>query len=86
MAPIRSRTPAVSSIRVRTLGARLDRLSPGVTLRLRAEHAANEIMMTVLFGMDLSRPSPWMAARRTFRAEDSPAARKKRFTSRGAVG
>lgn len=83
---MRSRTPAVSSISVRTLGARLDRLSPGVTLRLSAEQAAKEIMMTVLFGMDLSRDSPCIAARRTFSAEDRPAARKNRFTAVGAVG
>lgn len=86
VAPIRSRTPAVSSIRVRTLGAKLDLLSPGVTLRLSAEHAAKEIMMTVLLGIDLSRVSPCIAARRTFNAAESPAARKKRFTSMGAVG
>lgn len=42
--------------------------------------------MTVLLGIDLSRDSPWMAARMTLSAEDSPAARKKRLTSKGAVG
>lgn len=55
---MRSNTPAVSSMRFRTLGARLDLLSPGVTLRLSAEHAAKEIMITVLFGIDLRRASP----------------------------
>jgi hypothetical protein len=55
-------------------------------LRLRAEHAAKEIIMTVLFGIDFSRDSPCIAARRTFNADDKPAARKKRFTSIGAVG
>lgn len=73
-------------MRFRTLGARLDLLSPGVMLRLRAEHAAKEIIMTVLFGIDFIRDSPWMAARRTFNADDRPAARKKRLTSTGAVG
>lgn len=71
---------------MRTLGARLDLLSPGVTLRLNAEQAAKDIMMTVLLGIDLRRASPCMAARRTLRADERPAARKKRFTSRGAVG
>lgn len=55
---MRSSTPAVSSMRFRTLGAKLDLLSPGVTLRLSAEQAANEIIMTVLFGIDLRRASP----------------------------
>lgn len=57
-----------------------------MTLRLRAEHAAKDIIMTVLLGIDFSRDSPWIAARRTFSAEDRPAARKKRFTAVGAVG
>lgn len=83
---MRSSTPAVSSIRLRTLGARLDWLSAGVTLRFSAEHAAKEIMMTVLLGMDFRRDSPWIAALRTFSAEERAAARKKRFTSSGAVG
>jgi hypothetical protein len=42
--------------------------------------------MTVLLGIDCKRDSPWMAARRTFKAEDKPAARKNRLTSTGAVG
>jgi len=83
---MRSSTAAVSSIRFRTLGARLDLLSPGVTLRLSAEQAAKEIMITVLFGIDFRRASPWMAARRTFSAEERAAARKNRLTSIGAVG
>jgi hypothetical protein len=33
-------------------------LSVGITLRLNAEHAANEIMITVLFGIDFSLASP----------------------------
>lgn len=68
------------------LGARLRLLLATIMLRLSAKQAANEIIMAVLFGIDLSRPSPWTAARITFRAEDSPAAWKKRFTSIGAVG
>lgn len=83
---MRSSTPAVSLIRFRTLGAKLDLLSPGVTLRLSAEQAAKEIIITVLFGIDLRRASPWMAARRTLRAEERAAARKNRLTSIGAVG
>jgi len=43
-------------------------------------------MITVLLGIDFNRASPWTAARMTFNAEDRPAARKKRFTSIGAVG
>ena len=43
-------------------------------------------MIAVLLGIDFSRPSPWTAALITLSAEDSPAARKKRFTSIGAVG
>lgn len=83
---MRSNTPVVSSIRFRTLGAKLDLLSPGVTLRLSAEHAAKEIIITVLFGIDFRRASPWIAARRTFSAEERAAARKNRLTSKGAVG
>ena len=44
------------------------------------------ILIDVLFGIDLRRLSPWTAARMTFRDEDSPAARKNRLTSTGAVG
>lgn len=42
--------------------------------------------MHVLFGIDLRRDSPWTAARITLSEDDRPAARKKRFTSTGAVG
>lgn len=42
--------------------------------------------MQVLFGIDFRRDSPWTAARMTLRDEERPAARKKRFTSTGAVG
>jgi hypothetical protein len=51
-----------------------------------AKHAAKEIMMQVLFGMDFSLDSPWTAARMTLRDDERPAERKKRFTSTGAVG
>lgn len=57
-----------------------------MVLKLNAEHAANEIMITVLFGIDFNRDSPWMAALRTFNADERPAARKNLFTSSGAVG
>lgn len=86
MLPIRSRTSAVSLIRLRTLGARLCSLSADVILRLSAAQAAKEIMITVLFGIDLSLDSAWMATRKTFKADESAAARKNRFTSKGAVG
>jgi len=82
--PIRSSTSAVSSIRVRTLGARLELES--WLLRRRAKQAANEIMIAVLFGILDSCCSPWMAARMTFSADDSPAVWKKCRTSVGAVG
>jgi hypothetical protein len=43
-------------------------------------------MMAVLFGMLLNSRSPRMAARITWMADDSPAARKKCRTSTAAVG
>lgn len=84
--PIRSSTPAVSSISVRTLGARLEVPPESWPLRRRAKQAAKEIMMAVLLGMLESCSSPWMAERITFRAEERPAAWKKWRTSVGAVG
>lgn len=68
------------------LGARLRVFPSAIVLMLNAKHAAKVIMMAVLLGMDLRRPSPCTAARMTFNADESPAARKKRFTSTGAVG
>jgi hypothetical protein len=56
--PIRSKTSAVSLIRLRTLGASCGWLSADVMLRLSAAQAANEIMIIVLFGIDLSFDSP----------------------------
>jgi hypothetical protein len=70
---------------LRTLGASAD--PPAVyALSERAKHAANEIIMVVLLGMDCSCDSPWMAVRMTLSAADSPAVRKYRRTSSGAVG
>lgn len=86
MVPIRSSTSAVSSIRILILGARLGLFLATSRLRRSAKQAAKEIMIAVLLGMDFRRPSPWTAARMTFKAEESPEAWKKRFTSGGAVG
>jgi len=85
MQPILSSTSAVSSIRVRTLGARFE-LPASWLLRRRAKQAANEIIIAVLLGMLESCPSPCIAARMTFRDDESPAAWKKCRTSVGAVG
>ena len=68
------------------LGAKLRLFLATIRLRRSAKQAAKEIMMAVLLGMDFRRPSPCTAARMTLRAEESPAAWKKRFTSIGAVG
>jgi hypothetical protein len=72
----------------RTLGARfwLLLLPDADVLKARAILAAKQIIVTVLFGIDLRRDSPWMAARMTFKAEDTAEARKDRFTSGGALG
>lgn len=67
-------------------GARFARFPKVVVPSARAKQAAKDTMMTVLFGIDFSRPSPWTAARMTFMAEASPAARKNCFTSFDAVG
>jgi len=85
MDPILSNTSAVSSISVRTLGARFE-FPASWLLSRRAKLAAKEIIITVLLGMLESCPSPCIAARMTFRADDSPAAWKKWRTSVGAVG
>lgn len=85
MVPIRSRTPAASSMSFRILGAKVE--PPEVyALRVNAKQAANEIIMAVLFGMECNWASPWMAALITFKADDKPAVRKNRLTSMGAVG
>lgn len=86
MDPIRSKTSAVSSINVRMLGAKLN--SPLVVnvLSRRANNAAKEIMIELLFGIDFNCPSPWTATRMTLSAEARPAARKNLLTSIDAVG
>lgn len=71
---------------VRMLGARSELLPDVATLRLKAKHAANEIMIAVLFGIDFNCDSPCIAARMTLSADESPAVRKNCFTSFGAVG
>jgi hypothetical protein len=48
----------VSPIKALMLGAKLDPLPSATVLTLNAKQAAKEIMMAVLFGMDLSCPSP----------------------------
>ena len=73
------------------LGARLFLLlllllSGTGALNARATLAAKHIIVTVLFGIDLRRPSPCIAARITLSAEDSADLRKERFTSGGALG
>lgn len=91
MFPIFSINSAVSSIRVRTEGARafvLVLLAPVAicVLSRRAKQAAKETIMAVLLGIEKSCFSPCTVARITFSAAERPAVRKKWRTSRGAVG
>lgn len=86
VAPIRSRTSAASSINILMLDDKLELFPSVIVLRYSAKQAENEIIMTVLFGIDFSWLSPWTAARITFNEAESPAARKNRVTSTGAVG
>lgn len=85
-APTRSKTPPASSMSFLTLGAKFEPVVVAYALRVRAKQAANEIIIVVLLGIDCNCASPWMAVRRTLRAEERPAVRKKRRTSSGAVG
>lgn len=89
MFPILSITSAVSSIRVRTDGARAFVFVVPVAMRVlsrSAKQAAKETMMAELFGMESSCFSPCTAARMTFSAAERPAVRKNCRTSSGAVG
>ncbi|KAK5633729.1 hypothetical protein RRF57_009443 [Xylaria bambusicola] len=56
--PILSKTSMVSAISARMLGAKLDPLSSATALTRSAKHAAKEIIMAVLLGIDRSCPSP----------------------------
>lgn len=79
---------AVSSISVRTLGARTLLLFPPdiCVLNFKAKQAAKDTIMAVLLGIEKSCTSPWTAARITFKAAERPAVLKKWRTSSGAVG
>lgn len=55
--PILSRTPAASTINLRTLGASADP-SVAYALRVNAKQAAKDIMMAVLLGIDCNCDSP----------------------------
>lgn len=83
--PMRSSTAMASSINRLMLGASPEP-SGAYALMFKAKHAAKEIIMAVLFGIDCSCDSPWIAALITLRAADNPAVRKKMRTSTGAVG
>lgn len=74
--PILSKTSVVSAIKVLILGAKLEPRPSAIVLTLSAKQAAKDIMIAVLFGIDLSWFSPCTATRSTLSADERPAARK----------
>lgn len=84
--PIRSRTSAVSLINDRALGVAKDLLFVFEEPIPNTKQAANETIITVLFGIDFILASDCTATLRTLSAVANPAARKNCLASAEAVG